>query len=303
MSGSASRRLAGFRTRGDGARGATSQPRFIDEPGVALRAASYLVVLVASVVTVGPFLYILSTSFKDTRSLFGAGAAWIPEELFWGNYTRLLTDTLFLRWTLNTLIVALAVTFLKLLFDSMAAYAFAHIDFPGKGPLFVVMLAGLMVPVAAILIPLFFLVRGLNLLNTYWALILPPLANPIGIFLMRSFMESLPQDLVNAARLDGAPEFAIYGRVILPLVKAPLVVLAVLTFLIQYTSFVWPLVVIRDSSMNVLTTGIAAQRGVSTIDWGAISAGGVMAMIPITVFFLALQRYFTAGSLVGALKE
>lgn len=280
-----------------------AQPRFVGATGPAMKAISYLLVILASVATVGPFLYILSTSFKDTRSLFGAGAAWIPEELFWGNYTRLLTDTLFLRWTLNTLIVALAVTFLKLLFDSMAAYAFASIDFAGKEPLFVVFLAGLMVPVAAILIPLFFMVRGMGLLNTYWALILPPLANPIGILLMRSFMESLPRDLVNAARLDGASEFSIYTRIVLPLVKAPLVVLAVLTFLIQYTSFVWPLVVIRDSSMNVLTTGIAAQRGVSTIDWGAISAGGVMAMIPITLFFLALQRYFTAGSLVGALKE
>lgn len=280
-----------------------AQPRFIGDPGPALKAGSYLVVILASVATLGPFLYILSTSFKDTRSLFGAGAAWFPDELFWGNYSRLLTDTLFLRWTLNTLVVALSVTFLKLLFDSMAAYAFANIEFTAKEALFVVLLGGLMVPVAAILIPLFFLVRGMDLLNTYWALILPPLANPIGIFLMRSFMQSLPRDLVNAARLDGASELSIYARIVLPLVKAPLVVLAVLTFLIQYTSFVWPLVVIRDSSMNVLTTGIAAQRGVSTIDWGAISAGGVMAMIPITIFFLALQRYFTAGALVGALKE
>lgn len=271
--------------------------------GPALKAVSYLLLVLASITTLGPFLYIVTTSFKQTRTLFGGGTTWLPQELYLGNYTRLLTDTPFLRWTLNTLIVALSVTFLKLAFDSMAGYAFAKIDFRGKEVLFIGMLAGLMVPVAAILIPLFFLVRSMNLLNTYWALILPPLANPIGIFLMRNFMESLPRDLENAARLDGCSEFAIYRRIVLPLVKAPLVVLAVLTFLIQYTSFVWPLVVIRDTRMNVLTTGIAAQRGVSTIDWGAISAGGVMAMIPITIFFLVLQRYFTAGSLAGALKH
>lgn len=267
------------------------------------RFGSYVLVLVACIATLGPFLYILSTSFKETRNLFGAGTDLLPEQIFWGNYQRLLTETGFPRWILNTLLVAIAVTVIKLVIDSMAAYAFSSLQYRGKEALFVLILSGLMIPVAAILIPLFFLVRGLGLLNTYWALILPALANPIGIFLLRNFIETLPPDLVGSARLSGASEFAIYRHVVLPLVKAPLVVMAVLTFLIQYTNFVWPLVVIRESSMNLVTTGIAAQRGVSTIDWGAISAGGVMAMIPIALFFIFAQRYFIAGSIVGALKE
>jgi len=257
----------------------------------------------AALLTVGPFFYILTTSLKNSQALFSYPPDWIPNTPFWGNYTRLLTETPFLRWTANTLMVALAVTALKLVFDSMAGYAFAKMRFPARHALFIVFLMGLMIPVSAILIPLFFMVRGMGLLNTYWALILPPLANPIGIFLMRSFIESLPNDLENAARLDGCSEFGIYRRIILPLVKPPLVLLAVLTFLIQYISFVWPLVVISDTDMNVLTTGLAAQRGVSTIDWGAVSAGGILAMIPITVFFLLLQRHFTAASLTGALKQ
>lgn len=262
-----------------------------------------MTVTIAALVTVGPFFYILMTSFKDSQALFSYPPDWIPNDIFWGNYTRLLTETPFLRWTANTLIVALSVTILKLFFDSMAGYAFAKMRFPARNGLFLFFLLGLMIPVSALLIPLFFMVRGMGLLNTYWALILPPLANPIGIFLMRSFIESLPNDLENAARLDGCSEFAIYRRIILPLVKAPLVLLAVLTFLIQYISFVWPLVVISDTNMGVLTTGLAAQRGVSTIDWGAISAGGILAMIPITVFFLLLQRHFTGASLTGALKQ
>lgn len=273
------------------------------EAGPALCAASYAILLLACVVAVGPFFYILTTSVKRGRSLFQYPPDWIPDHLFWGNYGSVLQDTSFLGWTLNTLIVATSVTALKLLFDSMAGYAFAKMTFPGKNVLFVLVLATLMIPFSAILIPLFFLVRDLGLLDTYWALILPPLANPIGIFMMRSFIESLPGDLENAARLDGCSEFAVYRRVILPLIKPPLVVLAVLTFLIQYTSFIWPLVATSSEDMKVITTGLAGQRGVSSIDWGTVSAGGVLAMIPITLVFLALQRYFIAGSLAGALKQ
>ncbi|MCP9486289.1 MAG: carbohydrate ABC transporter permease [Gaiellaceae bacterium MAG52_C11] len=277
--------------------------RPVGEAGPLLTAASYAIVIVACVVTLGPFFYILTTSVKDSGLLFQYPPDWIPADFFWGNYTFLLEQTSFLRWMLNTLVVALSVTVLKLLFDSMAGYAFAKMRFPGKNVLFVVVLATLMIPFSAILIPLFFLVRDLGLLDTYWALILPPLANPVGIFLMRSFIESLPNDLENAARLDGCSEFAVYRRVILPLIKPPLVVLAVLTFLIQYTSFIWPLVAVSSEDMRVLTTGLAAQRGVTSIDWGTVSAGGIMAMIPITIVFLALQRYFIAGSLAGALKQ
>ena len=277
--------------------------RPVGEAGPGLTAASYAIVVLACVVTLGPFFYILSASLKDSDILFRYPPDWIPGDVFWGNYAFLLQDTSFLRWTLNTLIVALSVTGAKVLIDSMAGYAFAKMTFPGKNVLFVVVLATLMIPFSAILIPLFFLVRSLGLLDTYWALILPPLANPLGIFLMRSFIESLPNDLENAARLDGCSEFAVYRRVILPLIKAPLVVLAVLTFLIQYISFTWPLVATSSEEMRVLTTGLAAQRGVSTIDWGTLSAGGVMAMVPITIFFILLQRYFIAGSLAGALKQ
>jgi ABC-type glycerol-3-phosphate transport system permease component len=277
--------------------------RPVGQAGPALTAVSYLVVILACLVAIGPFFYILSASVKDSRSLFHYPPDWIPAEFYWGNYQFLIEETDFLRWTMNTLVVATAVTVLKVLFDSMAGYAFAKMTFPGKNLLFIVVLAALMVPFSAILIPLYFLVRDFGLINTYWALILPPLASPIGIFMMRQFIEGLPSDLENAARLDGCSEFDIYWRVVLPLVKPALVVLAVLTFLIQYTSFVWPLVAVGDDSMRVLTTGIATQRNIHSINWGTISAGGIMAMIPITIVFLLLQRYFIAGSLAGALKQ
>jgi multiple sugar transport system permease protein len=278
-------------------------PRRAEDASPGLRALSYLVIVLGCVIAVGPFFYLLSTSLKSSTVLFRYPPEWIPEDFYWGNYGHLINDTQFLRWVANTLIVAFAVTALKLLFDSMAGYAFAKMQFPLKNVLFVLIIATLMIPFSAILIPLYFLVRDFGLLNTYWALILPALANPIGIFLMRSFIESLPGDLENAARLDGASEFRIYWTVILPLVKPGLVVLAVLTFLVQYTAFLWPLVAATGDDMKLLTTGLATQRGVQVIDYGVFSAGALMALIPITIFFVLLQRYFIAGSLAGALKQ
>ena len=264
---------------------------------------SYLLVVGAALLCVLPFFYIVSASLKNSVLLFQYPPEWIPSRPYWGNYEHLINQTLFPRWVLNTLVVAGAVTVIKVVIDSMSGYAFAKLQFPLKNVLFVVIIATLMVPFSTILIPLYFTVRSFGILNSYWALILPALANPIGIFLMRSFIEGLPSDLENAARLDGVSEFGIYRRIILPLVKPGLVVLAVLTFLVQYTSFLWPLVAVNNDEMRVITTGLATQRSVWQVDYGVFAAGAVMAMVPITIFFLLLQRYFIAGSLAGALKQ
>ncbi len=257
--------------------------------------------IVAAVIAVVPFLYILPTSLKETTSLFHYPPKWIPSRCSSGTSAR-SSEHPYPRWMLNTLFVAAVVTAIKVVIDSMAGYAFAKLDFPGKNVLFLLVLATLMIPFAAILIPLFFIVRDIGLLNTYWALILPPLANPIGIFMMRSFIEGLPKDLENAARLDGGSEFGIYWRIVLPLIKPGLVVLGILTFLIQYTSFVWPLVAAgrRDAGAH---DGARQPAGDLHDRLRPISAAGVLAMVPITIFFLVLQRYFIAGSLAGALKQ
>jgi ABC-type glycerol-3-phosphate transport system permease component len=277
--------------------------RRFGEASPLVTALSYIAVFGAVLIAILPFFYIISTAFKQSKFLFEYPPQWIPQTLYWGNFVHLLTKTPFLRWTFNTLFVAFTVTALKLLFDSMAGYAFAKMHFPGKEILFLMVIATLMIPFSAIMIPLYFLIRGMGIINSYWALILPPLANPLGIFLMRSFIQSLPSDLENAARLDGTSEFGIYWRIIMPLVKPALVVLGVLTFNLQYTSFLWPLVANTSPEMQVMTTGIATQRGITVIDYGIFSAGAVMAMIPITIFFLVLQKQWIASSLAGALKQ
>lgn len=264
---------------------------------------SYLILLVGCIVSIVPFLYVLSTSVKDTRSLFSYPPDWIPSPLFWGNYESLLVDHPFMTWTLNTLLVAGVITLVKVLIDAMAAYALAKLRFSGKAAVVVTLLFSVAIPVAALIIPLFFFVRSLGILNTYWALILPPLANPLGIFMIRSFIVSLPQDLDHSARLDGAGEWGIFWGIILPLVRPGLVVHAVFTFMIQYTSFLWPLVAVQNENRQVLTVGISSLKAIFTVDWGLISAASLLAAVPITIMFVFLQRFFIAQNLAGALKE
>lgn len=272
------------------------------QPTVPMVSVSYGVLLIASVVSIVPFLYILSTSIKDTRSLFSYPPDWIPDQLFWGNYTKLFYETSFLNWTLNTFAIGLTITILKLIIDAMAAYSLAKMEFAGKKLITSTLLMAVAIPVAALIIPLFFIIRDMGLLNTYWALILPALANPLGIFLLRSFIVSLPDDLIHSARLDGASEFRIFTHMILPLISSGLVVHAIFTFMLQYTNFLWPLVAIQTESKQVLTVGISSLKSNFVIDWGLISAASLLATIPITLLFLALQRFFLAQSLSSALK-
>jgi len=266
-------------------------------------AMTYAVLIVAAVIAIVPFLFVISSSLKATISLFSYPPQWVPKDPTLANYHALIHDHPYFRWLLNSFIVAGSVTVIKVVIDSMAGYAFAKMDFPGRNGLFVIVLLTLMIPFSATLIPLFLIVRDFHLTNTYWGLILPALANPIGIFMMRQFIESLPTDLEKAARLDGCSEFQIYWRVILPLVRPGLVVLGVFIFMTQWTSYLWPLVISTKPQMYTLTVGVQSLKALFTVNWGVLSAGAVLSMLPLIIVFLFLQRYFIAGSIAGALKE
>jgi multiple sugar transport system permease protein len=264
---------------------------------------TYAVLIMAVVIAFVPFIYVISTSFKETLSLFSYPPELFPKEPTTANYRNLVNENPFWRWLFNSFFVASAVTIIKIVIDSMAGYAFAKMRFAGREQVFLLVLMSLMIPYSATLIPLYIIVRELHMTNSYWGLILPPLASPIGIFMMRSFIESLPTDLENAARLDGCSEFQIYRKVILPLIKPGLVVLGVFTFMNQWTSYLWPLVINTKSEMMTITVGIQSLRSLFTVDWGILSAGAVLSMLPLVLVFIFLQRYFIAGSIAGALKE
>lgn len=269
-----------------------------------LEQSFYHVVLILVALTlVLPFFYVITASFKDSGSLFAYPPKWLPIPPYTGNYSRLLFETGFPRWMANSVFVAGTVTLLKIFLDSMAGYALAKLEFTGKRVVFMLLLILLMVPFGVLLVPLWEVAYTLHITDTYLALILPPLANPLGVFLMRQFILGLPKDLENAARLDGVSEFGIYRRVILPLIKPGLVVLAIIISTDMYMNFIWPLVSTNSDDLQVLTVGVAALRAKGAVNYGLWSAAAVMSMVPIGIFFFALQRQFLARSLAGALKQ
>jgi len=265
--------------------------------------ARHLLLIVVTFLLVAPFYYVFLASLKNSTAIFSYPPSLLPIPLYLDNYHNLLWNTGFLRWMFNTLFVASSVTLIKVFMDSMAGYALAMIDMRGKRVIFLLMLILLMVPIGALIVPLWSLVSAVGLTDTYLALILPPLANPLGAILMRQFILGLPRDLDNAARLDGLSDFGIYWRIVLPLIKPGLVVLAVIIFTDQFMSFLWPLIATTSDDLQVLTVGVAGLRAHGGANYGLWSDSAVMSLIPISVFFFVLQRQFLARSLAGALKQ
>ena len=264
---------------------------------------THFTLLLVAFALVAPFYYVIIASLKNQTGLFEYPPRLLPIPPYLGNYDKLLFHTGFPRWMFNTLFVAGTVTVLKVFLDSMAGYALAKLDFTGRRAAFLLMLILLMVPFGALIVPLWEVAHALGITNTYLALILPALANPLGVFLMRQFILSLPKDLENAARLDGIGEFGIYRRIILPLIKPGLVVLAVIIFTDQFMSFIWPLIATTKDDLQMLTVGVAGLRSRGGVDYGLWSASAIMALLPIAIFFFVLQRQFLARNLAGALKQ
>jgi multiple sugar transport system permease protein len=220
----------------------------------------------------------------------------------------LIHQTSYLRWGLNTLIFATSVTLITLVIDTLAGYAFARLHFPGRSALFALVLTTLMIPTAVIVAPLYIIVSHFPSwthagVNTYPGMILPMVCTPLGVYMMRQFMSTLPEGLVEAARLDGASELQILRKIVLPLMKPAIVVLGIFTFMSQWVNFLWPLVITSTDSMKTLTVGIASLQGQFVTNWGVISAASVATMVPIIIVFLIFQRWFVQASMAGALKQ
>jgi ABC-type glycerol-3-phosphate transport system permease component len=274
------------------------------------RSASYAVLVLFTIISVGPALYIISPAFRESKSLFSYPPQWLPTELYLGNFQFLLTQTNYVRWAINTLIFATGVTLIALVIDTLAGYAFARMQFPLKKLLFGLILATLMVPTAAVLAPTYLLVRllegwtfGLVGIDTFPGLILPMTVSPLGVFMMRQFIETLPPGLYEAARIDGASEWRIFTRIVLPLMKPAIVVLGIFVFMLQWANLLWPLVATTKDETRVLTVGISTLQGQFVTNWGVIAAATLMTLVPITIVFLFFQKWFVQASVAGALKQ
>jgi ABC-type glycerol-3-phosphate transport system permease component len=258
------------------------------------KVSAYLILGVAAFLSVGPFVFLLNTSLHHTYTLASLLSDFFRRITF-RNYGYLLFSTLFLRWLLNSAIVTAATIFAVLFIDSLAGYTFAKKTFPGKDFIFYVLLATLMVPLIVTFLPIYLTISRLRLSNTYFGLVLPALASPVGVFMMRQYMETIPSELMEAARIDGTSEFKIYSRIILPICRSPLAMLAIYTFLVQWNNFLWPLIVTTTKDMYTLTVGLSSIPVRSYTDWGLATACAVLSVGPILLLFLLFQTQFIEG--------
>ena len=263
----------------------------------------YAVLTGGLVVLVGPFLWMLLGSFRPDRELKQVPPAWLPQDPTLDNYRNLFSQLDFPTFFLNSAIVAAAITLGNLIFCSMLGYALAKLHFPGKRVIFGLVLGTLMVPGVVTFVPLFVLVSNLHMVNTYAGLVFPFLAGPFGVFLMRQFILSLPDELIQAARVDGAGEWRIFRSIILPLCKPALATLGILTFLTSWNMFLWPLVVAQSEERYTLPVALAIYAiGENKSDYGLLMAGSVVIIVPVLVVFLVLQKHFVRGIAMTGIK-
>lgn len=267
------------------------------------RAVIYVALLVAVTATLLPFAWMLLGAFKTQGELLRRPITWWPEQPTLENFVAWFTELQIGTFFLNSVVVAVFTVLGNLLFCSMVGYALAKMDFPGKRFLFLLVMVMLMVPGVVTFVPLFVLVSKLGMVSTYPALILPFLAAPMGVFLMRQFIAGIPDSLIEAARIDGAGELRTFLRIVMPLCGPPLATLGILTFLGSWNNFLWPLVVAQSEEMYTLPVALSLySTGQNATDYGLLLAGSVLVITPIILLFVALQKYFIQGVAATGIK-
>lgn len=261
------------------------------------------VLIVGLVAMAAPFVWMLLGSLKTQAELTSQVPTWLPENPTSDNYRELLQRLDFPRYFWNSTIIAGLITVGNTLVSALIGYALAKIRFAGRSGLFAVIVGTLMVPSSVTLIPLFILISKLGLTNSYAGVVLPLLAGPFGVFLMRQFMQGLPDELIEAARVDGAGHWRIFSRIALPLAAAPMAVLGIFTFLSSWNAFLWPLIVLTDADLYTLPIALATFAiGEHSTDYGLLMAGAVAIVAPVIVVFLILQRRFTESIALTGIK-
>jgi multiple sugar transport system permease protein len=262
-----------------------------------------LALMLGMLLMIGPFLWMLLASLKTQRELLQVPPTWIPETVTTDNYTRLFERLDFPRYFWNSTVIAVLITASNVVFCSMVGYALAKLRFFGRDKLFLLVIGTLLVPGSVTLVPLFVLMSKLGLVNSLWAVVLPAAAGPLGVFLMRQFMLAIPDDLLEAARVDGASELHIFWRIVMPLSTPAIAALGIITFLPSWNALLWPLVVLTDEQKFTLPVALAIfARGQFQADYGLLMAGSVVLVAPVLVLFFFLQRHFTQSISMTGLK-
>lgn len=268
--------------------------------------ATYVIFAITAFVVLIPILWVLGNSLRITTEIGQYTdlnlKLFIPDTITFDNYKILFTDYPFFRYIFNTVFVAVIVTAVSLLLNSMAAFSFARINFAGKKVIFPILLVTLIVPGEVMLLPSYLLIKNLGLMDNYLALILPALGGAFGIFYLRQSFLGIPKELEEAAAIDGSGRFGIFFRIYLPLVRPHLITLGLMTFMGQWDGFIWPLTVLTTPEKYLLQVGLNYLTGEHFSDWGAIFAGAMVCTLPIIIIFICLQKYYIEGIASSGIK-
>lgn len=261
---------------------------------------SYTFLLLLVVFALAPILWALITSFKDLGDIY-SGTIW-PKEINLEQYRRLFVETQFSRWMFNSLTVAVGSTALGVVVSLFAGFGFAKYEFPFKRILFALVIVSIAIPPFATVVPMFGWMTRIGWINSYQVLILPFAANAFGVFLMTQYMRGVPNELLDAARIDGCRELMLLPRIVLPLVRPAIGATGILLFLNSWNSFIWPLIMTRSGEMYTLPVGLATLNGLQFVEYGMLMAGAIISIIPMIILFLLLHRQFIDGLTQGAVK-
>ncbi len=276
----------------------------IEHTNLLFKLIILVIIWLAGVGMLFPVIWALTTSLKERAQVWQYPPSWIPWPITLSNYPKVWDLINLGRAFINSGIVTSAVTLGGLFFSALAGFAFAHYRFPGRNIIFFAILSTIMVPVQIRLIPTFLIIKWIGWVDTYQALILPLLGNAFGIFLMRQFLQAIPGDLFDSARIDGSSEFRIFLQIVMPLCKPALATLGIFIFMGSWNNFIWPLIVVKSEEMETVPLVIAGLGSAATAihGWPVLIAGVMLVVIPVLLVFIAFQNYFVRGITLSGLK-
>ncbi|MGF9694099.1 carbohydrate ABC transporter permease [Rhizobium sp. 0TCS1.26] len=264
------------------------------------RIIAWTLLFIGGVIMISPLAFMFSTSLKTADQVYDLRL--IPAAPTLANYVAVLADGRFMRWFFNSTLVAVAVTVSNCFFDSLVGYTLAKFQFRGRQFVFIAILSTLMIPTEMLVIPWYLMSSQLGWLDSYWGIMFPGMMTAFGTFLMKQFFETVPNDFIEAARVDGLNEFQIWWKVAMPLVTPALSALAIFTFLGNWTAFFWPLIVTTSKELYTLPVGLSSFAVEQSIQWEMIMTGAAIATLPTLLVFLVLQRYIVRGVMLAGLK-
>jgi len=271
---------------------ASSDPQRRDQT---LNILSFVCLFVAILIWVVPFAWAIDTAFKPESETTTVPVSWLPTHWTWDAFTSVLSAGSLPRWFFNSLLTSVTITVVTVLFSSMAAFSISRVPFRGRNLVFWLIMAGIMVPTEALIVPLFMEINSFHMINTYWAIILPQLASPIAVFIFKQFFDGVPHELEEAAVLDGASRFRIYWQIWMPLSRPAIAAVTIFTFISSWNNFLWPLIAITGTDMMTIPVGVATVQSAYGVHYAQIMATSVLAALPLILLFVFFQRQIVQG--------